>query len=61
MSIWENHGFSAEALRIVYSKLSDIKKENVQPNIFFPQTVFSGADVWSQEYINRASRGHTAS
>ena len=41
-------------------KFSVIKKSLFfNQSFFFPQIVFSGASVWSWEYINRASGGHT--
>ena len=55
------HRLHAQSIQNPQKILSYKKKEKrsiFQPIIFFPRVVFSGAGVWSQEHINRPSRGH---
>ena len=49
---------SAHTLFKIPRKFLVIKKLYFSTNNFFPQIVFSGAGVWSQEHINRTSRDH---
>ena len=54
------HRLHAYSIQNPQKILSYKKRSIFQPIIFFLQIVFSGASVWSREYINRASGGHTS-